>query len=76
MAAEIARPSEHGEDSAGESAYRRGYAHGAKAMISGLGQTLSIVQRQDLDAWLKGSLTAWSHSTPPEWTQPPEFPKI
>lgn len=73
---EISRPSEHGEDSAGESAYRRGYAHGAKAMISGLGKTLSIIQRQQLDAWLAGSLTEWSHSTPMEWTKPPEFPKL
>jgi hypothetical protein len=74
--AEIFGPSEHGEDSAGESAYRRGYTHGARAMIVGLGETLSIVQRQHLDTWLKGNLTPWSHSTPAEWTQPPEFPKV
>ena len=48
------------DDAERELAYRRGYVHGVSALMSGVVDKLSDVERQAIEYWFKNELTPWS----------------
>ena len=57
-----------------EEAYRRGYAHGIAATISGVAECLSADQRRRLEVWFANELTPWMTGYAPN--KPPLFPGL
>ena len=64
---------DHPDDSDREWAYRRGYAHGAGAVVTALRPHLPEAVRRKADLWLASELISWRAQFQPKMTQPPEF---
>jgi hypothetical protein len=54
--------SEHEVDPARELAYRRGYTHGVKEMISAIVHKLSASEKKSIEIWFANELTPWSRA--------------
>jgi hypothetical protein len=57
-----------------ERAYRRGYAHGAAAVVAALRAHLQEEISRRAEAWLASEMTPWRAQFQPKATRPPEFP--
>ena len=64
---------DHPDDFDREWAYRRGYAHGAEAVVAALRPHLPEEIRRKADLWLACELISWRAQFQPKMTQPPEF---
>ena len=64
---------DHPDDSDREWAYRRGYAHGAEAVVTALRPHLPEAVRRKADLWLARELISGRAQFQPKMTQPPEF---
>jgi hypothetical protein len=64
---------DHPDDFDREWAYRRGYAHGAEAVVAALGPHLPEAIRRKAEMWLACELISWRAQFQPKMTQPPEF---
>jgi hypothetical protein len=58
-----------------EWAYRRGYAHGAAAVIAALGSHLPERIRDHAEQWLSSDVEPWA-CVEMRVTRPPEFPRL
>jgi hypothetical protein len=65
---------DHPDDFDREWAYRRGYAHGAAAVIEALRHHLPEEIRRRAEMWLNSEVTPWRAQFEPKVTRPPEFP--
>jgi hypothetical protein len=65
---------DHPDDFDREWAYRRGYAHGAAAVVTALRAHLPEEIRRRAEAWLASEMTPWRAQFQPKATRPPEFP--
>jgi hypothetical protein len=68
------RSTDHPDDFDRESAYRRGYAHGAEAVVAALRPHLPEAIRRKAEVWLVSELMSWRAQVQPKMTHPPEFP--
>jgi hypothetical protein len=59
-----------------EEAFRRGYAHGVSALISGLIDLVSEQDRQKIDHWYGMELLPWQARARNGFEVAPEFPRI
>jgi hypothetical protein len=57
-------------------AYRRGYAHGVEAAISGLVHLLSADDRAKVETWYANVLSPWSQDQKQNQSLAPDFPRI
>ena len=64
---------DHPDDFDREWAYRRGYAHGAEAVVAALRPHLPEAIRRKAEMWLACEITSWRAQFQPKMTQPPEF---
>jgi hypothetical protein len=64
---------DHPDDFDREWAYRRGYAHGAAAVVAALRPHLPEAIRRKAEMWLARELLSWRAQFQPKMTQPPEF---
>jgi hypothetical protein len=64
---------DHPDDFDREWAYRRGYAHGAAAVVAALRSHLPEEIRRTAEAWLASEMTPWRAQFQPKVTRPPEF---
>jgi hypothetical protein len=67
---------DHPDDYDREWAYRRGYAHGAAAVIAALRPHLPEEMRRRAETWLAREVTPWRARFEPKVTEPPEFPSL
>jgi hypothetical protein len=68
--------SDHPDDADREWAYRRGYAHGAAAVIAALQAHLPEDIRNKAGKWLSKDVTPWRAPFETRLTRPPEFPRL
>jgi hypothetical protein len=64
---------DHPDDFDREWAYRRGYAHGAAAVVAALRSHLPEEIRRRAEAWLASEMTPWRAQFQPKVTRAPEF---
>ena len=64
---------DHPDDFDREWAYRRGYAHGAAAVVAALRSHLPEEIRRRAEVWLASEMTPWRAQFQPKMTRPPEF---
>jgi hypothetical protein len=63
----------HPDDFDREWAYRRGYTHGAEAVVAALRPHFPEAIRRKAEVWLACELISWRAQFQPKMTQPPEF---
>jgi hypothetical protein len=67
---------EHQTDPEREAAFRRGYAHGVKASISGLVDLLSEEEKSKIETWFANVLGPWSRDPNQSQFLAPDFPSL
>jgi hypothetical protein len=67
---------DHPDDHDREWAYRRGYAHGAAAVIAALRPHLHERIRDQAEHWLTNEVEPWRAGFEMRVSRPPEFPEV
>jgi hypothetical protein len=72
-AVEMPGITDHPDDFDREWAYRRGYAHGAAAVVAALRSHLPEEIRRRAEVWLASEMTPWRAQFQPKMTRPPQL---